>query len=128
MIAFLTNRCLYGTDLGDTPLCKSIGVAQATAEPTPRPRTLLDLKSSGIRRSKRFTAERDWTITYSYDCASFGHKGNFIMTVHDSSGGYVDVAANELGNKGSAKQPEYLPGTFYLEMNSECSWHVKVIG
>jgi hypothetical protein len=127
-IEFLTNRCLYGEGLADTTLCRTIGVAAATRAPTARPRTLLDLKGSGIRRSKRFTATGDWTITYSYDCSSFGSAGNFIGSVHDSGGGLVDLLASELGKKGSGTLHGYLPGTYYLEMNSECSWHVKVTG
>jgi hypothetical protein len=127
-VEFLTNRCLYGTDLADTTLCKTIRVAAATPEPTVGPKTLLDLKSGGIRRSKRFTAGADWTITYSYDCGSFGYNGNFIITVYDAGGGYADLAANELGKKGSERQPELPVGHVLPGMNSECSWHVKVTG
>jgi hypothetical protein len=127
-IEFLTNRCLYAEGLADTTLCRTRGVAAATPVPTARPRTLLDLKGSGIRRSKRFIATGDWTITYSYDCSSVGHAGDFIVSVRDSGGGLVDLLASKLGKKGSGTLPEYLPGTYHLQMNSECSWHVKVTG
>ena len=89
---------------------------------------LLDLRGSGIRRSAKFTASGDWKISYSYNSASFGYQGNFIITVYRGASEYVDSAANELGMKGSGSQPEYEPGRFYLEMNSECSWHVTAKG
>jgi hypothetical protein len=94
---------------------------------TPKPpRTLLTLKGSGIRRSAKFTTAGDWTIAWSYNCTSFGFAGNFII---DVAGDTSDVAANELGKSGSGSQPEYTgPGTFWLEMNSECSWQVTVKG
>jgi len=67
-------------------------------------------------------------IDWSYNCASFGSKGNFITTVYDSDGSLSDVAVNELAAKGSGVAPEYQGGTYYLQMNSECNWHVIVKG
>jgi hypothetical protein len=86
---------------------------------------LLDLKGSGIKRSKRFTAAGDWIIQWSYDCSDFGYKGNFIVTVE---GDTFDVAVNELGKKGKGTQNEYDTGRMFLEINSECDWHVVVKG
>jgi hypothetical protein len=93
--------------------------------PTPAPRPLLDLKGSGIQRSAKFTTAGDWTITWSYDCSKYpGGTGVFQIYV---KGDTLDVAANELGKSGSGTQPEYTgAGTFYLEMNSVCAWHVVV--
>jgi hypothetical protein len=112
---------------------QSSPLAGSTNDPsTPRPAaaatTLLDLRGSGIKRSAKFTASGDWTISYTYDCASFGTSGNFIISVFNESGGYEDVAVNELAAKGSGTNPEYRSGTFYLEMNSECDWAVRVTG
>jgi hypothetical protein len=89
------------------------------------PVVLLDLKGSGIHRSKKFTADGEWTIAYTYDCASFGQKGNFQIFVE---GDTSDVAANELAAQGQGSQNEFTPGTFDLNMNSECDWHVTVKG
>jgi hypothetical protein len=97
---------------------------RASAAPS-APTVLLDLKGSGIHRSKKFTAGGEWTIAYTYDCASFGQKGNFQIFVE---GDASDVAANELAAKGQGTQNEFTPGTFDLSMNSECDWHVTVKG
>ena len=95
----------------------------------PAVKVLLDLKGNGIKTSKKFTtAGDDWTIHYSYNCSGFGYAGNFQIYINDSGGSPVDVAANELAMKGSDSSEQHQGGTFYLEMNSECSWHVKVIG
>lgn len=119
--------------IGHQPRPTGGGASAPTPAPTtPRPlaaaTTLLNLQGSGIKRSAKFTAGGDWTIGYAYDCTSFGTSGNFIITVYDDAGGYADSAANEIGAKGSGTNPEYGGGTFYLEMNSECDWSVKVTG
>jgi hypothetical protein len=105
------------------------GSSSAAASISPSPagtQTLLDLKGSGIHRSKKFTTAGDWTIAYSYDCSKFfGGTGNFQIYVE---GDTTDVAANELGKGGSGTQNEYTPGTYDLNMNSECTWHVTVKG
>lgn len=89
------------------------------------PVTLLDLSGSGIKNSSSFTTTGPWTVAYTYDCANFGMNGNFIVTVGDSSGTPVAFPVNELGDKGSSSSTVYDTGTLHLEMNSECSWHVK---
>lgn len=106
--------------------------ARATLTPTIAPppaaaTTLLDMKGNGIKRSTKFTTSGDWAIDWSYDCSAFlGGSGNFQIFVE---GDTTDVATNELGKSGSGTQPEYTgAGTFYLEMNSECIWHVTVKG
>jgi len=92
------------------------------------PAVLLTLKGHGIQRTDRFTVLGDWMIGYAYDCTSFGFDGNFIVTVYTGDGQLVDLAANALGRTGKGSQPEYRPGTFYLEVNSECDWAVGVEG
>jgi hypothetical protein len=91
-------------------------------------KVLLDKKGSGINTTKKFTAAGEWEIDWSYNCASFGSKGNFQIYVTSSDGSNDDVAANELGAKGSDISYEHQGGTYYLEMNSECNWHVIVKG
>jgi hypothetical protein len=109
----------------------SPAAGEGTASPSvrasaaPSAVVLLDLKGSGIHRSKKFTAGGEWTIAYTYDCTSFGQKGNFQIFVE---GDASDVAANELAAKGQGTQNEFTPGTFDLSMNSECDWHVTVKG
>jgi hypothetical protein len=89
-------------------------------------RTLLTTHGSGIKKTAKFSTGDDWTIHWTYDCSSFGQKGNFQIFVYTGNSP-SDVAANELGNKGSDSSPEYgSSGTHYLEVNSECKWTLKV--
>jgi hypothetical protein len=102
-----------------------IPTATPRVTPTPVPLPLLDLKGSGIQRSAKFTTAGDWTITWSYDCSKYP-GGTGLLQIY-VKGDTLDVAVNELGKSGSGTQPEYTgAGTFYLEMNSVCAWHVIV--
>jgi len=91
-------------------------------------KVLLDKTGSGINKTRDFTAGGDWEIDWSYDCTSFGSQGNFAIAVYNADGSLDDIAANQLGKKGSDVSNEHQGGTYYLEMNSECNWHVIVKG
>jgi hypothetical protein len=91
-------------------------------------KVLLDKSGSGINQTAKFTAGGDWEIDWSYDCTKFGSNGNFIITVYNGDGTPSGIAANQLGAKGADVSNQHQHGTFYLEMNSECDWHVIVKG
>ncbi len=101
--------------------------AAGTGPPAPQ-HLLLDQTGSGTNTTARFTAGADWHIDWSYDCSSFAPKGTFAIYVFDNAGSAVDVAANQLGASGSATSNERRGGTFYLQVNSQCNWHVMVKG
>jgi hypothetical protein len=105
------------------PTVGSIPVIAPT--PTPAPVRLLDLKGRGIKNSKTFTTTAQWTLHYTFDCKSFGYKGNFQVYLFRGTD-LVAILVNDLARKGGSSTPAYETGTFHLEMNSECSWHVKV--
>lgn len=42
-------------------------------------------------------------------------------------GDTTDVAANQLSNSGHDINYEHSGGSVYLEINSECAWHVRAI-
>ena len=95
---------------------------------TPMKTTLLDVNGSGAYDSANFTAPTtpdQWAITYTYDCANFGTQGNFAITVHSASGGYLDLAANQLAASGGATSYVHGGGTVYLSVDSECAWHIS---
>jgi hypothetical protein len=48
--------------------------------------------------------------------------------VKDAAGGLGGVAANEPGNRGASVSHMHQAGTFFLEINSKCAWHVIVKG
>jgi len=103
---------------------------KATPTPARQPQTLLDLSGSGSKTTQKFTAARDWDLTWSYDCSNFGSQGNFEVFVYNGDGtlSFQNAPINQLGAKGNDVEHYHTGGTFYLVMNSECGWHVIATG
>ncbi|MEY9965336.1 hypothetical protein ABIA33_003378 [Streptacidiphilus sp. MAP12-16] len=106
----------------DAPAASTTG-AGAPAPAPAKPKTLLTLKGTGIKNSAQFTAAGNWTLAYTFDCASFGSQGNFMVS--DETGMPL---VNELKTKGAGSSPQYNAGQHHLEINSECDWTVTVTG
>lgn len=103
--------------------------ATAPASPPAQPQVLLDVSGSGANSTQKFTAAGDWDLQYDYSCQGMGGTGNMIVGVMNADGSpSQNNGVNELGAGRSDVTHFHVPGTFYLEVNSECSWHVKVIG
>ena len=102
-------------------------------QPKPKPaaeKVLLSESGSGIKKTERFQTNGPWHLKYSYDCTGqLGGQGNFIVSEY-SGGDSIpsDVLVNELDSQGQSTTPVYDPGQHYLDVNSECSWHVTVTG
>jgi hypothetical protein len=73
-----------------------------------------------------FSTVGNWDIAYSFSCS--GSAGNFQIYVDGAGGSLVGIAANQLATSGGAVEHEYSPGTYDLEVNSGCSWHLTVTG
>lgn len=103
---------------------------QATAKTAPAPQILLDLTGTGTSQTQQFTAVANWDLNWRYDCTSLGSQGNFQVMVYNKDGSlsYENTLVNQLGNSGTDVQHYYKAGTFYLNVNSECSWHVTAKG
>jgi hypothetical protein len=92
----------------------------------PAKTVVLKVSGSGIKNTKSFTTGDDWSIKYSFNCASFGSEGNFQVYVYTDDQ-LSDAPVNELSKKGSDVTYEHGDsGKQYLEINSECSWSVTV--
>ena len=87
---------------------------------------LLDQSGSGIGNTPSFTTSGDWEIDWSYDCTNFGQSGKFAIFVFNPYGSLADVAANQQGTKGAVVSNEHHGGSYYLEVDSPCDWHVTV--
>jgi uncharacterized cupin superfamily protein len=102
------------------------------ARPTPTikaPTVLLDKYGNGTSKTAIFQTTGEWTITYDFDCTAFGFAGNFQIYVFDGNSALTDLPVNSLSMKGTDTIYEHnLSGPYYLEMNSECNWHVIVNG
>jgi len=107
--------------------------SQPVSKPAPAPaamQTLLDISGSGSKTTESFTAAGAWNLIWSYDCSNFGSKGNFQVFIYDGNGNmsFDNPGVNQLGASGSDTDYYHVGGTYYLEVNSECSWHVTVKG
>jgi hypothetical protein len=97
-----------------------------TVPPPPAVATLLSASGNGALHTVPFATVGNWDIAYSFSCP--GSTGVFQIYVGAAGGGADDVAANQLGTSGATVEHEYNPGTFYLEVNTVCSWHLTVSG
>jgi hypothetical protein len=128
ILAVLLAGC--GDAATSTPAAPdSSAAAVESPSPIASPQVLLDVTGSGIKTTQKFTAAADWDLEWSYDCTSTGSTGNFIVTVFDGDGSLSQNAGvNELDKGGSGVEHFHVGGSLYLEMNSECSWHVVAKG
>lgn len=98
------------------------------------PKVLLNFSGNGIENSAPFLVDSSQvTVTYSFNCSSFGGSGNFIADLeygNQSSLNSDDQSiANALAPSGQATTTVYPqdPGNdYYVAVNSECSWTVEV--
>jgi hypothetical protein len=96
---------------------------------TKAPQVLLDQSGSGQAQTQPFTTGKSWTVTYTFDCSSFGSSGNFQLFVKNVDGSdNFDTGANDLAASGGNTDYFYDAGQHYLTVNSECSWHITVKG
>ena len=102
--------------------------AQQPAPAPTQPQTVLDVSGSGTKSTQTFTVNDSWQMKWSYDCSNFGYQGNFQVAVYDADGSpsMQNVDVNQLGMSDSDTEYYHTGGTFYLEVNSECNWHVTV--
>jgi hypothetical protein len=107
-----------------TPAVKAPAVKAPAA-----PKVLLDEHGNGVKQTATFTVDGSWDLKYSFDCASFGYDGNFIVTLYDPAHTNIpiDVPANAMARQGGDTTHQHRKGSYYLEINSECAWTLQVI-
>jgi len=105
-------------------------VATPTPTPPATPQVLFSASGSGTKSTQTFTVPKSWQLDWSYDCSNFGSQGNFVVSVYNADGSpsYNNTTVNQLGKSGSDTEYYHTGGTFYFEINSECSWTVKAKG
>lgn len=112
--------------------------AASTSSPAPAAHTshvLIRFVGSGIKNSAPFNVgSGPLTVTYHFDCAAFGGSGNFaadLLYGNQSSLNSDDQSiANDLAASGGQTTTVYPqdPGQdYYLSVNSECNWRIKVV-
>ena len=98
------------------------------ANDKPATQTLLNLSASGTKTTQKFTAASDWDLDWSYNCSNFGPQGNFQVMIYNGDGSLSlkNALINQLGKSDSGVEYYHNSGTYYLVVNSECSWEIQV--
>jgi hypothetical protein len=118
-----SNNTANNNPAASTPSAKTTPTKATT------PKVLFDKSGSGISKTAIFNTPSEWQIDYSFDCTNFGSQGNFSVIVYDGKSETKDVPINALAAKGQDTVYEHnLSGPYYLDINSECDWHVTVKG
>ena len=93
-------------------------------------RTPITLTSAQVGTSGNtvaFFVASPWTMAWTYDCASFGSSGPFIVYVNQPLGGLSDdFGPDELGTGGSGSNSYTDEGTFSLSIISGCDWSITI--
>lgn len=96
----------------------------------PPPKTLLEADANGNTKTRAFTTQGpDWTLNWSFDCAVLGDSGIFNVKVMRQDGkesGNAPVDKIDAADSGAEHYKQ--GGTFYLDVISECPWHIRVDG
>jgi hypothetical protein len=95
-----------------------------TKPPAPATKVVLHVSGNGIKTTQNFTVGPEWSLSYTYNCSSFGMSGNFAVIENNGNG---SVLANTIGDKGADTTYQHSDGgTHSLEVNSECDWTMTV--
>jgi len=110
----------------DSSSASSTSTSSPSKAATPAGTVLLTIAGSGTKSTQKFTTGSDWDLAWTYDCKAFGASGNFIVSPTASDPMTLVSPVNQLGASGASVEHYHDGGTFYLDINSECAWTVKV--
>ena len=103
---------------------------QAAPAAPPAAKTLLEADANGNTKTKQFTTQgAEWTLNWSFDCAVLGDSGIFnvkVMAADGKESANPPVEKIDAANSGVEHYKQ--GGTFYLDVISECPWHIRVDG
>jgi hypothetical protein len=135
ILVILAGSLLPPARIGESNQIASATQPSATSAPTPGATSaptnkLFEVEGNGAKTTQSFTTPtNEWMLWYTYDCSSFGARGNFIVNIKAADGSSSSLqGVNELGAGGGDKDYYHQGGTFYLEVNSECWWHIEIWG
>jgi hypothetical protein len=114
------------TEPGPTVTAQSAAPSPSATPQQATAHTVATFSGSGQQNTAKFTVTGTWKLKYSFDCSAFGQSGNF--QVYEDGGIGSALSVNDLAKAKSASTLAYDDaGTHYLQVNSECSWTMKVI-
>jgi hypothetical protein len=100
--------------------------AQPAAKAAAVAKTVATFSGSGTQSTPPFTVTSTWRLDYKFDCSAFGYKGNFLVMEDGGFGGAMDVNTLAMSKAGTSYAYNDA-GQHYIEIDSECSWNIKVI-
>jgi hypothetical protein len=107
------------------PTTTTTAAPTTTTTRAPTATVVFQRSGSGIGSTPTFTVPDEWQLVWSYNCASFGSRGNFVV---DATGGPDTALVNDLGSGRSSTEYEHSGGPVSLSINSECAWTITVKG
>jgi hypothetical protein len=99
-------------------------VAPATVPTTAPAATIFESAGTGSSTSKPFAVKASWAIAWSYDCTN-APKSAAAFTVN-VQGTPAESPITPTGPSGIDITHFHQPGTYYLNIETGCSWHVRV--
>lgn len=119
-ISSLTSTVPPTTVEGSGP--ESESPPSTSSMPSAEPgQTLVDVAGAGTTTTKKFTADGGWDVKWSYDCK--GRTSTFAVEPTDRNLPPV----RERGTAGSGTSRYESPGTYQLNIVTDCSWVVTVL-
>jgi hypothetical protein len=105
-------------------------VSSVPTVPTGPPRILLNTSGTSNDQTATFSTSGSWTVNYSYTCKGLtGAAARFqVIAYADDGSGQTDTAVDVEKAAGVGAKVEHLNGSFYVDVVSQCSWHVVVTG
>jgi hypothetical protein len=100
------------------------GFAQTAALAPVATTTIFEAEGTGSKTSKPFAVNASWAIAWSYDCSNAPKSASaFSVNVQ---GGAAESPITPAGPSGIDITHFHDPGTFYLNVETGCTWHVRV--
>lgn len=95
-------------------------------------RLLIDAEGQGDGVTTHFEPPGPWTVSYSWDCRTQRSQGvqgadHFTLTVYnadDKTYVYADPITAKSGLRGSGTLQYSRAGSFYMSVQSVCTWRV----
>ncbi|MHB8508032.1 MAG: hypothetical protein ACYDGR_05195 [Candidatus Dormibacteria bacterium] len=110
-------------------------VATRMAPPGRAPDVLAETSGSGQSRTPSFSVKGPFTLNYQFECSTaiarggFGTTGSFEATIRDAAGAdaFDGQGVFDQGSAGLNSRTYPTGGTFYVDVASDCDWHVSVL-
>ena len=99
----------------------SSDTSEASGQPAD---VILQLAKSGSTTTDRFTVGSTWAISWQFDCSKAGSDNTFKLAVQGSS---YTLPIIKSGLSGSDTTYFHQPGTYYIELTTQCAWKIAVL-